>query len=418
MSSISAIGLIAQVLSLSGIVSIRMFLPVFLYFSLMRLATAFPKFSPEALLLMAEKVPQWQISYPFLGVFGVLAILEILANRDPEIKQFMVDELDRYTKPALSLLLACSVISTGQAEEVRELMQIQHAGIGTFGVFMGVVACGMTSTMCHLRAAILEKINAIDADDSFKLQTLSNWAGELFLVAVIVLLIFLPMVALALTLCGLIAGTVFGKMKEKMEKNHTHNCPACAQQGVDTLVSNCAFICPVCGVEQPEVFRVGWFGFSSSTLLGKQSRVVHSCRLLAAKRCRWCAEPLKSGSACPHCGRKQWDDEEIVKHYLRQVDIRSWVLWGIAVLTFFLPVAGCVVLLFLFRPLVLRPMTIHLTAASRFSVMFLNIFFKLIATIILLLLSLAPAVGMAFLLPFFIRYALVRSKFKKMIRNS
>ena len=43
MAPAAAIGLISQVLALCGLVSIRMFLPTFLYFLTMRLSLAFPE---------------------------------------------------------------------------------------------------------------------------------------------------------------------------------------------------------------------------------------------------------------------------------------------------------------------------------------------------------------------------------------
>ena len=47
MAPAAAIGLISQVLALCGLVSIRMFLPAFLYFLTMRLSLAFPEYAPE-----------------------------------------------------------------------------------------------------------------------------------------------------------------------------------------------------------------------------------------------------------------------------------------------------------------------------------------------------------------------------------
>ena len=47
MTPMVAIGVISQVLTLCGLVSIRMFLPGFLYFLAMRLAVEYPRFAPE-----------------------------------------------------------------------------------------------------------------------------------------------------------------------------------------------------------------------------------------------------------------------------------------------------------------------------------------------------------------------------------
>ena len=71
MTPAAAIGVISQVLTMCGIVSIRMFLPVFLYFLTMRLALAYPEYATEFLLNMAERTPSWQISSPFLTLLGL-----------------------------------------------------------------------------------------------------------------------------------------------------------------------------------------------------------------------------------------------------------------------------------------------------------------------------------------------------------
>ena len=63
MSPAIIIAAISQILTMSGIVSIRMFLPVFLYFFFMRLAPHWPAFLPELpeiVRQMAEHTPEWQ----------------------------------------------------------------------------------------------------------------------------------------------------------------------------------------------------------------------------------------------------------------------------------------------------------------------------------------------------------------------
>ena len=90
-----AVGVISQVLALCGLVSIRMFLPVFLYFLAMRLALVWPDCMPELVRQMAEHTPAWQTSTAFLTVFGVLAALELAAVRNPNIKTFLVEDFDR-----------------------------------------------------------------------------------------------------------------------------------------------------------------------------------------------------------------------------------------------------------------------------------------------------------------------------------
>jgi hypothetical protein len=144
----------------------------------------------------------------------------------------------------------------------------------------------------------------------------------------------------------------------------------------------------------------------------------HSTRLLSAHRCRWCAEPLDAGGcSCRVCGRKQWDDEEFVSYYLRQTDTRGLILLGISLLSFLYPVVGCTLVMIFFKPLVLRPLAVHLSRASRFWYSFLTLLFKLLAAVLLILLALVPGIGLIFLLPFFLRYLLVRKKFCRIINS-
>ena len=149
MTSAAAIGVIGQVLTMSGIVSIRMFLPGFLYFLAMRLAVNYPRFAPEMVAQMAAHTPEWQISWPFLSVFGLLACAELAAVRNPDVKEFLVEDFDRYAKPVMGLLLSLGVVSSAQSDEVRQLLdgaQPIKAAVGGFALVMAVVAASASAS--------------------------------------------------------------------------------------------------------------------------------------------------------------------------------------------------------------------------------------------------------------------------------
>ena len=172
-------------------------------------------------------------------------------------------------------------------------------------------------------------------------------------------------------------------------------------------------ICSACGTEQTDVRRVGRFGLPTQLPLSERLRTRHCAELLTARRCRWCATLLESGKAtCDACGKHQWEDEAFFRYYLRRTDIRAALLLLLSVLSFLLPIVGCTVVMIFFRPYVLRPMMVHLGLAARFGFIFLNVYFKLLAMILLLLLSAIPGVGLVFILPFLMRYLSVRRKFK------
>ena len=410
-----AIGVISQVLALCGLVSIRMFLPVFLYFLTMRLTLIWPDYMPELVRQMAEHTPAWQVSPVFLTVLGVLAAVELAAVRNPDIKTFLVEDFDRYAKPVISILLTCGVVTTAQALEARKLIDgtvmVQTASFGGFTlVMMGMAGC-VTGFCGRIRLAVLEKIHAIDPENDLRLQSISNYLGEIALLTIFLVLVFLPLLALALTGIGLLIGVLFQRLWVWYERNHSHSCAACAAAGRNASVSDCALICPECGAEQPDVRRVGWFGFSGSRPLDGMPPEQHAFRLLAAHRCRWCASPLDRSNVCPGCGRGQWTDE-LLAFYVRQTDLRSILLLLLAIF----PVGGLVAMI-LFRPLAVRPLSVHLSAGNRFLIGVLMMFLKLLILIPLVVLSVFPVVGLLALLPFAGRYLFVRSKFLRLVEH-
>ena len=416
-----AIGVISQVLALCGLVSIRMFLPIFLYFLVMRLTLVWPDVMPELVRQMAEHTPAWQTSSVFLTVFGILSVLELAAVRNPDIKTFLVEDFDRYAKPIISILLTCGVVTTAQALETRKLIDgaamVQTASFGGFTVVMMIMAGCVTGFCCRVRSAVLEQVHAIDPEDDLRLQSLSNYLGEITLAVIFLTLVFLPLLALVLTGIGVLTGVLFQRLWARYERNHSHSCAACNAAGRDTLVSDCALICPECGAQQPDVRRVGWFGLSGSRPLDGMSPERHAFRLLAAHRCRWCASPLNRPTVCSRCGREQWTDE-LRDYYVLQTDLRSGLLLLVALCSFAFPVGGLMLVLVLFRPLAVRPLSVHLSAGSRFLTGLAIMFLKLLILVPLVFLSMFPVVGLLARLPFVGRYLFVRAKFLRAISRA
>jgi len=287
---------------------------------------------------------------------------------------------------------------------------VQTASFGGLAVIVALAAGCVTGFCCRVRSAVLEQIQTIDPEDDLRLQSLSNYLGEIVLLAIFLALVFLPLLALVLTGIGVLAGVLFQRLWAWYERRHSHPCTACAAAGKETAVSDCALICPECGAEQPDVKRVGWFGFSGSDPLDGMSPERHAFRLLAAHRCRWCASPLEQSNVCSKCGREQWTNN-LRDYYVLQTDLRSGLLLLIALGTFAFPFGGLVLVLLFFRPLAVRPLYVHLSAGDRFFTGFVMSFLKLLILVPLVILSLFPLVGLLALLPFVGRYIFVRVKF-------
>ena len=235
MSPVIIIAAISQILTMSGIVSIRMFLPVFLYCLIMRLALAFPQYVPDLIIRFAEKTPSWQLSWPFLTVFGILAVAELAAVRNAEIKRFLVHDFDRYAKPIMSILIAIGIVTNVQSMGTQELLNGAAASVQadffSFATVTTVVAAlvswSITEICCRIRAAILEKLDMIAPDNTLYMQSITNGTGELILIGGFLLMIFLPILSLILVLIGFALGILFKQIWKWFEARHTHRCAAC-----------------------------------------------------------------------------------------------------------------------------------------------------------------------------------------------
>ena len=410
MNDLASINAISQVLTLGGATSIRGFPVVFVYFLSKFLINNHQdwQFIPEAIRVQAEHSPEWQMNPFFLAILGLLAALELVAIRVPAIKEFLIEDFDRYAKTVLSLLMSLDVITSTQMIEMERLLggtpmiqTVPLGGIAMSATLVSAAGCE-TNFLCRIRSSILMVIHSIDPENDLGLQSLSNNVGEIALLITFFVLVILPPLALGLTIIGMLIGIYLQHLQTKYEQRHSHSCAACAATGKETSVSDCALICPECGTEQSNIRRVNWFGLSGTSPLGNMSREQHAFRLLAAHRCRWCASPLNRVHVCPRCGREQWTDE-MRTFYVRQTDLLCNRLALSAFLGWW---AGLGLLaLILFRPLVIRPLSVHLSMKDRFlSGLFLKMLLLLLLLVFFSWNPLAP-------LPLLIRYHFVKSRF-------
>jgi len=423
MSPATVIGMIGTLLTMCGITSIRMFLPTFLYYMTLRIAQGHPEHLPELVNNFAKSAPSWQLSWPFLTVMGILAAAEMVAIRNAEVKRFMVEDLDRYAKPIMTALYSFGFVSPLYMEQTQQMLndsataaaEMQASILGcSIAVVVALAAGALTGLCCKIREYILKFIYMIDPNNSFYLQTIANNAGEFILVSLFVLMILLPALALFMMLMGMAAALFIKILAKFLDKKH--ECPACLEKGVKTKVCDSASICQKCGSPQPNIRKVGLFGFPSSAKLGNTPPQKHALKLLSARRCRWCATPLATGKAlCGECGRPQWDDQ-LLKAYLKKTDIWFYVLTGLGVVLSTLPF-GPLPLLIFYSLFVIRPLEIHMRRGSRFLVSLLMNMVKIVAIILGLILSSFPGVSFLILVPFIVRYLLIRKGFVRQFRT-
>ena len=427
------IAAISELLAMCGFISVRMFLPCFLFLSAMRFWPKWEAGCPALVLEMAKNVPAWQTSNTFLILLAILSAVEIAANRDPDIKRFMVEDLDRYAKPLVAILFTLGVFPSsvfglfgGGASAVTQ------ASLST--IFCALIVGGVTGFFCRLRSMVLDTLLSLDSENSIGVQTLVNLLEEFSIVVFFFLTFIWWGLALAATGGMMLLEAWLGRMgralKGRHERYRSHACPECSGAGKETIVSDCALICPVCGAKQPDVRRVSCFGFGGARPLGDLSPEDHGVRLLRVHRCRWCASPLGKDHTCPVCRREQWEPP-MPERYLCRTDRYAKILvalaGGLVLLSLVPGVPGSflqIVPLLLLRWLAIQPLYIYLGAGTRILAAFWVLYLKIAIIVPLLLLTLilsflpggsllAPLVGLAILIPLGGRYFHARKRFKQ-----
>ncbi|MBO5763004.1 MAG: hypothetical protein J6R85_03945 [Lentisphaeria bacterium] len=304
------------------------------------------------------------------------------------------------------LLLAAGVLSAAQNDQVQTLLQQSSAG-GLIW-FSVVLAGGITWFCCQMRNRLLKIIAAADPEGSLGLQSLASVTGELTLIGGFLIALLLPVFALVMTLAAIGSAYLFQKWMAARQKRHSHPCPACGQNGVETPVLNCALECPVCHTRQPEIRKTGLFGMISTDPIEEEQ--THMIRLLTHGRCRFCASRLQGARQCPVCGKEQWTPE-LRSIYRKNNDFRAFLLFAAGGICFLAPWVGLLIISIFFAPAAANPLTIHLNYSSRLLSKFLFSFCKFLLLIPLLLLATLPGIGLLTLLPYLVRYFFVRKAF-------
>ncbi len=445
----SLVAAISGLLTMCGVVSIRMFLPVFFYLVLMKITAFFPEWAPESMRNMLVQTPEILLHPVSMTVIGLLAAGECIAMYRPEVKEFMTEQLDLYVKPVIAGCLALGFFSTDPSEAMEKLAgpEIHQAAFSLTAVWVVLVG-SCTHGFCRWRSKVLEFIRSIDPDNVLHLQTAENILEDLLVFGLVVICILLPLLALAITLGT--AGVVYfvRKLVDDREKKNSRPCPHCRAGEVKTMVFKAGFICPVCRKEQDQVFPLAGLGEVAAVPLDKTDPLSveeHRMDLRRVKRCPACASRLERRSLlpgrgllnfgssgykadpdmiCPCCGERIWD-EAILQKYLDRPDGWAWFIFITAFLlcllisfTLIIPMAVVIVITALvYQPFTVMPLNRYNGGFQRFRTRFVRNLLKLLLIVPLLLLSFVPFAGVIALLPMVIHYMMVRKSFVVRIRR-
>ena len=355
-------------ISASGPLASRAFLPLFL----VSLWAAFPGMA-EALPLVDPLVlppgMEWLGQQWFVVVAGVLAALEIAADKNPELQE-LLDEGMVYAKTAVAFLIAMAVLP----DDVRGLLpQATGATKAGFGVELPIALATAASTwyLAGSRVALMDFIRTVDDGDGFGARLMVSLLEDTWALVGFVVFIFMPLVALVLALILFSVVWLCRSLLDKWANRKRQPCPHC-----QTPIMPTAQACSKCHepVTPGETLSWGWFNNreANAAPLTGISRDDHMLRLLATRRCPQCAELCRPANLlkapCEHCGFRLsettlpgWRER-----YMDHVRKRAWALFIPICLLGLVPMLGPVIALVLIRFQLVAPWRVLLTLPRRF----------------------------------------------------
>ena len=374
--------LIIQALGSTGLFASRAFVPAFAAALFLRFGDQLPLLGPvvDGLgLLKGGVVPGWFTSDVSLLVLGVLAALEIAANKNPDARAIL-NKLDKYIKPGMAALTFLGVAGVKDAAFIEQTVGLAtELGGGPVGGGLLVLAAGGTIAsvltaafavvsavgtfvIAAVRSAVLGVFFDADPDDDVGIQKLFSWASDLWAAFGVFFLILFPfvMIALVAIVTGLIAGLRWW-LNRKEEKSRVA-CGTCK-----TLMYRCAMACGSCRSPNPNVCDVGVLGQSDTddpADMASQPR-----QLAEARRCPLCATRLPErdpNQACPTCDTRPFADPAFVRRYENDIAKRLPLVLGVGALLSAIPVIGLIPGVIYYRMALVAPFRRYLPWGTSF----------------------------------------------------
>lgn len=429
---------IGELLAICGIASFRSFIPSFLLLAVARLAHG-AEHCPQALLDVAAGVPEVMLGNGVLALFGVLAVVELIANWDDTVRQILEDsDFDLYFKPLYAFVFAivagAPVETAGQlgvvaSEAVAAVPAVTTAaqpavsavappmpeeGLPWLAWIWNVISSGAvgfgTWAFCTFRAKVAAALHSIDPDNTFRLHTLAKLAEETTWVALMLTAVLVPVLAAVLVIALMVVGATFRKVLAVLERRCSHGCASCG-----ALVHNSAVVCPGCGREQPAPYRqVGPLSLASSASVDPENVAEvmrHHRRLLSAHRCPLCASPLRDGFVCDKCAARVWEQGISRRDLVGRLDGCVIATTVAGVILSAVPVLGFLISVAAMNFMAIRVLSPYENRFGRIVGRMLLRVVKWTLIIFAIIFSAVPFVGIVFIVPYLIYYLRLRGRF-------
>ena len=167
--------------------SSRAFLPAFFTAVTLRYGDLIPIISGSDLVKSAGSEPTWFTSNWMIFALGVLSILEIIGDKNAEVRQHLHD-VTGYIKSSLALLTYLGVISVSDTKIIEKII----TNTGFFDMIPAVFIGYGVYVLNSWRLSAFSNLIHADEDDELGLQTLISWADDLFATFGVLIIILFP----------------------------------------------------------------------------------------------------------------------------------------------------------------------------------------------------------------------------------
>ena len=338
--------LFLQGLGSVGFFASRAFLPAFVTALLLRFGPHAPWLAHYGLLAQVRSVPAWFTSDAALTVLGVLAVLELVAQRFPEAKVFL-DEIYDYLKTGMAMLTYLGVLDvTGQPAFGQVIKQAGLLNsLPALAVGAGVFLAG------RVRGAVLGPLAESDEDDDLGWQGLLRWVEDVWGGFGPVALILFPMLAVAALGTAVLLLFLIERWLGAPGEKGKVPCVNCGR-----LIHASAPACRFCNNPAKEPKGLDFLGRSKDT-----PAEIDSLRygLVAVKRCPHCADRFHRRAVkqtCGSCGHRLMDDPRFARDYISAIDRRVPLVCVVCFLFGLIPVVGVIPGVIYYRLAVVAPL--------------------------------------------------------------
>ena len=177
----------------AGLFASRAFLTAFVTALLLRFQPDLPLLPDLLLPDPTGSEPTWITSDLALWVLGALALVEVLAEKNPDARALLA-EVSRFAKPAMAALTLFGVLDFTDQEYVEETLKQG----GVFGPLLVAFVTLLTAFLANARATVVATIDEVDADGALGLGKLTSWLEDLWSIFGVFWLLVYPIIAVAL----------------------------------------------------------------------------------------------------------------------------------------------------------------------------------------------------------------------------